>query len=95
MTVQLTRSDLEYLVTARPRAKLTPGFFQDGVFHRLSSWQAYLGTKATGDESVRGYMPDRHGYSTREAALAAARSAQQKFRDMLERGEYVEPDGVS
>lgn len=90
MSVKLTRDELEYLVTASPRAKRTPGYFSDdGVFHRVTSWHAYLGTKGTGDDSSPGYMRETGGYSTRENALAGARSAQQRFRALLDSGEYV------
>lgn len=92
MSDKLTKSEIEYMLSARPRSVRQPGYFDDdGKFHKQLYYKAYLGKQGVGDSSVGGYIKACGGYGTQDQALTAARVFQTKIREMFERGEYVEP----
>lgn len=84
---KLTRAELEYYVSAKPRTEKLPGFFDEaGKLHRGAYYLAYLGKKGVGSDNgtrICGY------YVLRSEALEGAKIFQAKCRELLDAGDYA------
>lgn len=85
-----SKAELERYVAARPRTRQEIGYWNNGKLTRGIFYTACLGKQTVGMPSAPGYIPDAGMYSLREYALDAAKAFQEKARELLAKGEFVE-----
>lgn len=87
---QLTKADLEYYATAKPRTRTEVGYFtSDGKLVRGPFYSACIGKKIVGFKFGM-YIEEAGMYRLRADALWGAKLFQEKARKLLANGEFTE-----
>ena len=91
MPAKPSKTTLLRMVDSRPGADEHPGYFDDaGMFVRGPFYTAQLGGQAVALVGSRGYRQDIGFYTTRDAAVTAAKELKAKARQWLGDGNYTE-----
>lgn len=94
--MKLTKAELEYYATAKPRTVMAPGYFKDGELRLRTIYYAYLGKKCVGyADGFQSYSKDAGAYTLRSEALAGAKMFKSEMLRRLEAGDFRELDVVN